>query len=163
MTRLVFTIALLAAVPAIAQETPWTALNPGSDNITVLGHIPLGAPLNVIDMEVEQELSRPFAYISRGTVGPGMDRGTDFIDISDPSNPKVLHRWRIENNDLHVGLGGMDIKYFKWADRYYVVQSTQFFPGGPNADLGAVIFDVTGLPDASTVREVARIREPSMP
>ena len=29
--------------------------------------------------------------------------------------------------------------------------------------LGAVILDVTGLPDPSTVREVARIREPEMP
>jgi hypothetical protein len=39
----------------------------------------------------------------------------------------------------------------------------QFGQGGPDTDLGAVILDVTGLPDASTVREVARIREPEMP
>ena len=33
----------------------------------------------------------------------------------------------------------------------------------PIMTLGAVVFDVTGLPDASTVKEVARIREPDMP
>ena len=163
MTRLLLALALLAAAPTLAQETPWTPDAPGSDNLTVLGHIELGEALNVMDMEVEQEMDRPFAYVARGTVGEGLERGTDFIDISDPSNPEVLYRWRIEDSDLHVGLGGMDIKYFKWDGRYYVVQSTQFGSGGPNADLGAVIFDVTGLPDASTVTEVARIREPELP
>jgi hypothetical protein len=57
----------------------------------------------------------------------------------------------------------MDVKHFKWNDRYYLVQSLQFGQGGPNTDLGAVILDVTGLPDPTTVREVARVREPEMP
>ena len=133
-------------MPSQAQDTAWNALERGSDNITVEGHIPLGGPLNTMDMEVEQELSRPYAYVSRGTVGTGTVRGTDIIDISNPANPQVLLRWRMENPDLHTGLGGMDIKYFKWAGRYYVVQSTQFGQG-PNNDLGAYILDVTGLPD----------------
>ena len=47
--------------------------------------------------------------------------------------------------------GGMDVKHFKWNDRYYVVQSLQFGSGGPNNDLGAVVLDVTGLPDPTTV------------
>lgn len=154
---------LLIASPALAQDdTPWTTLKPGSDNITVEGHISLGMGLNTMDMEIEQELSRPYAYVSRGTVGAGTERGTDIIDLSDPGNPKVIYRWRINDPDLHTGLGGMDIKYFKWEGRYYVVQSTQFGPG-PDNDMGAVILDVTGLPDASTVREVARIRAPDMP
>ena len=84
----------------------------------------------------------------------------DIIDVSDPANPVVIHRWRIENSELHVGAGGKDIKYFKWNDRYYVVLSIQFRQGGPDADLGAVIFDVTGLPDVSTFKEVARIQGP---
>ena len=57
----------------------------------------------------------------------------------------------------------MDVKHFKWADRYYVVQSLQFRSGGPNGDLGAVVLDVTGLPNPDTVKEVARIREPELP
>ena len=161
LLTLLFLVALIVA-PAATQDTPWTTIKPGSDNMSVEGHIPLGAPLNTMDMEVEQELSRPYAYVARGTVGSGSVRGTDIISIADPSNPKVLLRWRMENPDLHTGLGGMDIKYFKYGGRYYVVQSTQFGPG-PNSDLGAYILDVTGLPDASKVVEVARIHEPNLP
>ena len=95
-----------------------------------------------------------------GEVGP---KGTDIINLEDPENPEVIYRWRIENQDLHQRTGGMDVKYFKLDGRYYVVQSLQFGQGGPNPDLGAVILDVTGLPDPSTVREVARLREPEMP
>ena len=141
----------------------WTAEKPGSDNITVLGHIDLGPRLSVADLDLEQELSRPYAYVSRMVYGDEGSKGTDIIDVSDPADPQVLYRWRIENEDLHLPTGGMDVKYFKWKSRYYVVQSLQFGSGGPNPDLGAVILDVTGLPDASTVREVARIHEPEHP
>jgi hypothetical protein len=37
------------------------------------------------------------------------------------------------------------------------------FGTGPNNDLGAVILDVTNLPDPSSVKEVARIYEPELP
>jgi len=49
---------LLFSAPAAAQ---WTADKPGSDNVTVLGHIELGPRLSVADMDVEQEISRPYA------------------------------------------------------------------------------------------------------
>lgn len=150
---------LLSASLANAQ---WSAADRGSDNIQVIGHTPLGGPLSVMDMEVEQELSRPFAYVSRGHIGAHAVKGMDVMDISDPSNPKIIKRWRIEDEDLHTGLGGMDIKYFKLNGRYYVVQSTQFGPG-PNSNLGAVVFDVTGLPDPDKVKEVARINAPDFP
>ena len=160
-------IALLAfaILPQSARvaSAQWSPENPGSDNIEVLGHIPLGPRLSVADMELEQELNRPYAYVARMVYGDEGPRGTDIIDLSDPANPKVIYRWRIENQDLHAGTGGMDVKYFKWKDRYYVVQSLQFRQGGPNTDLGAVVLDVTGLPDPSTVKEVARIREPELP
>jgi len=146
-----------------SAASQWTAEKPGSDNIEVLGHIPLGPRLSVADMELEQELDRPYAYVARMVYGDAGPRGTDIIDLSDPSNLKVIYRWRIEDQDLHVGTGGMDVKYFKWKGRYYVVQSLQFRQGGPDTDLGAVVLDVTGLPDPSTVKEVARIREPEMP
>ena len=141
----------------------WTAENPGSSNIQVLGHIPLGPRLSVADMDLEQELSRPFAYVARMVYGEEGDKGTDVIDISDPSKPKVIYKWRIEDQDLHLGNGGMDVKHFKWNDRYYFVQSLQFGQGGPDSDMGAVIVDVTDLPDTSTVKEVARLREPDTP
>ena len=44
-----------------------------------------------------------------------------------------------------------------------MVQWLQVGAGGPDRDRGAVVLDVTGLPDPGTVREVARIREPELP
>jgi hypothetical protein len=143
------------------QATPWTPLQRGSDNIEVLGHLPMGMDENISDMDIEQELDRPYAYVARASYLDG-PIGMAIVDFSDPENPVEIFDWTIENSDLHSG-GARDVKYFKWDDRYYVVQSFQLGAGGPNSDLGAVVFDVTGLPDASTVREVARIREPEMP
>ena len=156
---------VLTAASAVAQVgyPMWTPEKPGSDNITVLAHIPLGPRLNVADMDMEQELNRPYAYVSRMVYGDYGERGTDIIDISDTSDPKVIYEWRIEDQYLHSGTGAMDVKTFKYRGRYYVVQSLQFRQGGPNPDLGAVVLDVTGLPDVSKVREVGRIRAPETP
>jgi hypothetical protein len=156
-------LSVVAPTVSAAQETPWNALNRGSDNIEVLGHLPLGPALNVADMDVEQELSRPYAYVSRMVYAGQGVMGMDIISIEDPSSLEILYEWRIDEQDLHLGRGGMDVKHFKVDGRYYVVQSTQFGQGGPDSDMGGVILDVTGLPDASTVREVARIREPLLP
>ncbi len=153
---------LVAAVPALLTAQQWTPEKRGSDNITVVSHLPLGAALSVADIEIEQEMERPYAYVAREIFGLEGEMGLDIIDLHDPERPKVIYRWRIENQDLHVGAGGKDIKYFKWDGRYYVVLSMQFGQGGPDADLGAVVLDVTGLPDPDSVREVARIREPEL-
>ncbi|MEZ4699052.1 MAG: hypothetical protein R2834_01880 [Rhodothermales bacterium] len=152
--------AVFLALPASAQ---WTPLDRGSDNMEVLGHIPLGHRLSVADLDMEQELSRPYVYVSRMVYGDDGPKGTDIISIADPGHPKVIATWRIENQDLHLPTGAMDVKYFKWNGRYYVVQSLQFGQGGPDNDLGAVVLDVTGLPDPKTVKEVARIRAPETP
>jgi hypothetical protein len=155
-------ILAVASAPVDAQ-TPWTPLKRGSDNMQVLGHVPLGPRLSVADLDMEQELDRPYAYVARMVYGDEGPKGLDIVSIADPEKPQVLYRWRIENQDLHQRTGGMDVKHFKIGNRYYVVQSLQFGQGGPDTDLGAVVLDVTGLPDASTVREVARIREPETP
>ena len=89
--------------------------------------------------------------------------GFTIIDLHDLKNVKVLYRWRIENMALHAGLGALRPKYFKLNGRYYVALCTQFAQGTPDADLGAIIFDVTGLPDTTKIKEVARIRFPEMP
>ncbi len=146
-----------------AAQAQWTAEKPGSDNLQVLSHIPLGPRLSVSDIDLEQEMDRPYAYVGRMVYGFEGDKGLDIIDLHDPTKAKRIYSWRIENQDLHLGTGGMDVKHFKWKGRYYVVQSLQFRQGGPDPDLGAVILDVTGLPDPSTVKEVARIREPDYP
>ncbi len=151
---------VLAAVPSHAQ---WTELDRGSPNIEVVGHLPLGPALSIADLDMEQEVSRPFVYVSRMVYGEAGPKGTDIISIADPTKPRVLLRWRIEDQELHLPRGATDVKYFKWKGRYYIVQGYQFGQGGPDSDLGAVVLDVTGLPDAAKVREVARIREPDLP
>ena len=161
-TVFVLALVFLPGAPA-AHSEEWTADNPGSPNIKVISHLPLGPRLNVSDIDVEQELDRPYAYVGRMVYGTEGDRGMDIIDISDPASPKRIYKWRIENQDLHLGTGGMDVKHFKWKGRYYVVQSLQFKQGGPDSDLGAVVLDVTGLPDPAKVKEVARIRTPDLP
>ncbi len=156
-------LALSAFPVALSAQVPWSPMKPGSDNVEVMGHAPLGPPLSVADLDMEQELDRPYVYVGRiayGDVGP---KGMDVVSIADPANPQVIYRWRIEDQELHLRTGGMDVKHFKWKNRYYVVQSLQFGQAGPDGDLGAVVLDVTDLPNASKVKEVARIREPDFP
>ncbi len=147
-------LTVLVAAPAVyAQGTPD---EPGTENMEVIGrfHTDDGLEISYTDVEIEQEPGRPYAYLAR-VLGP--TKGMDIVSLEDPANPELLYQWVIEDPELHIGLGGMDTKYFKHDGRYYVIQSLQFF-GGPDTDLGAVVFDVTGLPDASTVKEVGRIR-----
>jgi hypothetical protein len=155
---------LSAGAPLLGQEsrTPWTPLQRGSDNLEVVGHLPLGPHNNLADLDIEQEPGRPYAYVARARYDGLGPVGMVIVDISDPARPTRITEWRIENQDLHVG-GARDVKYFRWRDRVYVVQSLQFRQGGPDADLGAVVLDVTGLPAPESVREVARIREPQLP
>lgn len=157
-----FTLALFSVCSSANAQGTWTPADRGSDNITVEGHIPLGGRLTVTDLDIEQELSRPYAYVGRASLLEDGPKGMDIIDFSDPTNPKVILRWRLPDQDLHMNRGGMDVKNFKWNGRYYVVQSFEF-PQGPDSDLGAIVFDVTGLPDPETVTVVSRILNPDFP
>ncbi|MDG2282328.1 MAG: hypothetical protein P8L45_04375, partial [Longimicrobiales bacterium] len=93
-------LALTITAPLAAQQVPWSPLNRGSDNMEVLGHLPLGPQLSVADMDLEQEMDRPYAYISRMVYGWEGAKGTDIISLEDPENPELLYEWRIENQDL---------------------------------------------------------------
>ncbi|MBI4420173.1 MAG: hypothetical protein HY560_05050 [Gemmatimonadetes bacterium] len=147
----------------------------GSSNVHVLSHIPLGPWSHVMDIEMEQELSRPYVYVARAdwnndpnrtrqTGGPVQylqttSKGVDIIDIRDPTRAKLIYSWRIPSGEIHQGTGGMDNKYFKVKGRYYDIQSLQF-GNGPDGDVGAVVLDVTGLPDTTKVRQMGFIRMP---
>lgn len=152
-------LTLPAGTPRLAAQDAEVA--PGTPNIKVVGrfHADDGTEISYTDVEVEQEPGRPYLYLAR-VFGP--TKGLDIVSIADPAHPELLYQWRIEDSELHLPLGGMDTKYFKHEGRYYVIQSLQFM-GGPDMDLGAVVLDVTGLPDPSTVREAARIRAPDTP
>ena len=143
----------------IQPETGHAVGMPGTPNLDVVSHLPLpGIRFSHADIEVEQEMSRPFVYIAQRFGHSGFYA----ISIETPEKPEVLYRWVIDNPELHLGTGCVDLKYAKSEDRYYLVVSCQFGQGGPDADLGAVVFDVTGLPDGSAVRKVAEIRLPEL-
>ncbi len=157
--RVVFLFSIAAGV-ARAQDPGMmvpdeAAKRGGSANIHALSRIVThpGARWNAANVEIEQDRGRPYAYIS-GFV----NFDAQIYDVGSPASPKKIYDWTIENAELHRGLGALDGKYFKIGNRYYYAQSFQFAQGSPDADLGAVIFDVTGLPDPNKVKIVARVR-----
>ncbi len=167
MRTSVVVLALSCAVVSLAQaQDPGMALRPfdkktgGSKNMHLLAHVvthPKQAWM-LSDVEMEQDPGRPYVYASGFT-----NNDFQIYDVKDPSHPKKIFDWSIENPELHRGIGAMDPKYFQIGNRYYFAQTFQFMQGSPDTDLGAIIFDVTGLPDASKVKEVARIRYPASP
>ena len=151
---------LLTSTAVFAQHAPGEH---HSENVELVSQLPLGAPNSVSDIVIEQDTARPYAYVSRRRGAEGGAMGFDVIGLEDPGDPEVLYRWRIEDASLHMGDGGRDGDYFQLDGRTYYVQSLQFNQGGPDYDLGAVVFDVTSLPDPSGIEEVGRIRTPEIP
>src|SRR5262245_46893000 len=116
---------LLAAAIATPASAQYRAGENKSDNVKLMSHIPLagqreGTSIQIADIEVEQELSRPYAYVSRGRKPDGFQ----VIDLKNPNQARVLYSWFIEEPDLHVGRG-VNGKYFKLKGRYYYVQAFQ--------------------------------------
>ena len=145
-------ILTLSAVPVSAQR-PDTQYPPGmqnSPNVKAVFHVPLVA---ASDIRIDQELSRPFVFQPHGRPA-----GFHVLDIRDPARARVIYSWEIDQPTLHQG-GASGIMLFKHKGRYYAVESYQFRQDGPDNDLVAIVFDVTGLPDTSKVREVVRIRD----
>ena len=149
-------LAMAAGLTLIGIQSPVHAqsLPPNSANMRLQSHIPLGDKFTTGDIEIEQELTRPYAYVARTLSEPGFD----IISLKDPKRSQRIYSWRIADTDLHAGIGGSDGHYFKYKGRYYYIESFQFLQKGPDPDLGAIVFDVTGLPDTTSVKEVTRIR-----
>jgi hypothetical protein len=168
MTQRFVILAFIAlAVPSVAlsQHAPGEMSPPGmqgSRNVRVMSHIPLGRVFTVGGIEIEQELSRPYAYVPR-LHGTTNSAGFNIISLKDPTKAQMIYYWQIEQPELHQGIGALQNKYFKTRGRYYTAQSVQFATSGPNGDLGAVVLDVTGLPDTSRIREAGRVRAPATP
>src|SRR5436190_2273710 len=78
----------------------------GSSNLQVLHHIPLGGWSQVLGIEVEQELSRPYVYVARTDWDGDVSRsskGIDIISVKDPANAKIIYSWRIPQGEIHQG------------------------------------------------------------
>lgn len=166
MRRLTTVLSLLAFVAPLARAqdpgasvTDFDKKRGGSEKMKTVAHVEANAGRwKAADIEIEQDRDRPFVYLS-GFV----NFNAQAYDISNLANPRKVWEFTIENPELHRGIGAMDGKYFKINGRYYYEQSFQFQQGTPDADLGAIIWDVTALPDAKKVKEVARLRYPASP
>src|SRR5947209_1703316 len=158
----------LATRPALGQSV---AHNPapgeqGSRNLRIMSHVPLpgggnkgvpnlsGLEIRTADVELEQELSRPYAYVPMW----GTPSQIHIISLKDPTHAKILYTWTVDNVELHQVAGALAPAYVKTHGRYYFVNGFQYGKGGPDYDLGAIVWEVTGLPDTTKVKEVARIR-----
>ncbi len=159
-------VAALATPAAAQRDSPDTAPSgspifvPNSANLHLLSHIPLGRSQTISGIAMEQDLDRPYVYVSR-MQHPTSPGGFTLISVKDPLHARILYQYHIADPQLHQGFGGMEGKIFKYHGRYYYVQCFQFNQGSPDADLGAIVFDVTGLPDITKIREVGRIRAPN--
>src|SRR4051812_33212054 len=141
---------LLASLPSAARAQS-VAGQQHSANIQITGHL-VG---RFEDIDLDQELSRPYVYMSNGR-----RMGFDIVSVKNPSKPTVIYSWGLDNPELHVG-GAMSAMYLKSHGRYYLTESYQFRDGqGPDQDLAMIVFDITGLPDTSKIKELKRIRVP---
>ncbi|MBI4501909.1 MAG: hypothetical protein HY700_12215 [Gemmatimonadetes bacterium] len=147
---------VLGGSSALAQAPfPMTprAKTGGSSNVKMLGHLPLEGYFSLGGVDIEQEVSRPFVYVS----GMNDKVGFTVASVADPANPKVIYHWSFPKVERDSGLGGENGRYFKLKGRYYYAKTVQFNVRSPNDSLGLILFDVTGLPDPATVKEVAHI------
>src|SRR6185295_15420073 len=99
---LVATTALLAATTLLveAQSARNSFKIGGSTNVKVLSHIPIKGFISVGDLEIEQELSRPYAYVGLARPVSGQ-AGFTVINLKDLEKSSVLYTWLIDNTELH--------------------------------------------------------------
>jgi hypothetical protein len=133
----------------IAPRENYAAGKQGTSNMRMQFHVPL---VSASDIRVEQELARPFVFQAHGRPA-----GMHILSLKDPAKAGIIYSWEIDNPALHTG-GASGVMLVKHKGRYYALLSTQFGQQGPDADVVAIVFDVTSLPDVSKVREIARIR-----
>ncbi len=145
-------LAVAAVSPATAQRADivYPPGQQGSRNMQVQFHMPSIAST---DIRIDQELSRPYVYQAHGR-----PPGFHIVNVKDPKKAYVMYSWNIENPELVRG-GATGVMLFKHRGRHYAILSVQFSAAGPSSDVVGVVFDVTGLPDTSKVREVGRMRD----
>ena len=156
MRKYLFLSLLLLPTLVLAQYPPGQQ---GSPNMHVLSHVTVGSDYRLGDLDLEQEMSRPYAYLAMRKDYAGFA----VINLKDPAKAYTMYHWKIENPELHMGGGGQDIEYFKTHGRYYVMTAMQFQQGGPDVNMAGVVTDVTSLPDTTRIKEVRRFQVPDAP
>ena len=150
----------LAQSPVAVADSGSPLFTINTPNVHLLSHLPLGRSMTISGIAMDQDPNRPYVYVSR-MLDASTPAGFTLISVKDPSHARVLYNYHISDPELHKGFGGMEGKTFRYGGRYYYIQGFQFSQGSPDADLGAIVFDVTGLPMSSTIKEVGRILAPT--
>jgi len=98
------TVIMLAGGPRLFAQYP--AGQHHTPNVKIQSHVPLGPALTVMDLEIEQELARPYAYVSRSNYGrvTPPQIGFDIVSVKDINKAQVIQRWRIDRAELRRGL-----------------------------------------------------------
>ena len=93
MRRVTIAMATLGSLflTAGARAQQYPPGHAGSSNMHVIAHIPMGSHVRTGDVEIEQELSRPYAYINTRKDQSGFD----IINLGDPARAYTMYRWRI--------------------------------------------------------------------
>src|SRR6266550_3149164 len=112
LPNIIALVAILAPAAISAQQAKFAPGQNFSPNVHLVGHLALTEEHRVADIEVEQDLSRPYAYVSRNHNPPGFQ----IIDIKDPAKPKLIYTWFIQDAALHDG-SGLKGMYFKLKGR----------------------------------------------
>jgi hypothetical protein len=94
MLRAITWIAAFSATGILPLSAQYLPGKQGSSNVHVVAHVRIGGQFHATDLEIEQELSRPYVYAS------GFNSPTVFtiISLKDPAKAKVLYTWKIENS-----------------------------------------------------------------
>src|SRR5690349_17844723 len=93
---------------SVANAQVYTSVLPGvktggTANIHVFAHLPIAGFISVGDLEIEQELSRPYAYV--GLARPVTHQaGFVIISLHDLGRSRVIYQWIIENSEVHAGV-----------------------------------------------------------
>src|SRR5262249_36770020 len=111
----VFALSAGVATAALAQGSASVAGTQSSRNIDLVARVQIP---RVTDIEIEQELSRPYAYVSQAA-------GFQIINLKEPRKAYSMYTWQIENPELHTG-GALGPMTLKSKGRYYFVQSYQY-------------------------------------
>src|SRR5690348_14080498 len=115
---LVGVAAVTIAATAAAQD-PGTSVKPfdakrgGSPNVHMLAHVVThkGA-WKLADVEMEQDPNRPYVYACGFT-----NFDVQIYDVRNPSHPKMVYSWTIENPELHRGIGRASCRERGWSWR----------------------------------------------
>src|SRR5260370_29681111 len=113
---------LVGPMPLMAQK--YAPGKESSSNMHLIAHLMDGSNYRIGDLEIEQELSRPYAYLATRKDYAGFD----IVNLKEPAKAYIMYRWRIENPELHMGGRGQDTENFKTHARYSLMTPTQSQP-----------------------------------